>query len=101
MDELGLLLDIRCCRWSLSCCFFPIDESLDISVFGRCVYLALIARRSNHFAGTRFLKRGANHEVGEFCCNFLFCVGGLKSTTKLSFSEQILGFSRENLHILE
>lgn len=31
-------------------------------VFGRPVYLTLIARRSNKFAGTRFLKRGANCE---------------------------------------
>lgn len=32
----------------------------NINVFGRPVYLTLIARRSNQFAGTRFLKRGAN-----------------------------------------
>ncbi|XP_054263267.1 polyphosphoinositide phosphatase-like isoform X2 [Macrosteles quadrilineatus] len=33
-----------------------------VSVFGRSVYIALIARRSNKYAGTRFLKRGANFE---------------------------------------
>ncbi|XP_015787789.1 polyphosphoinositide phosphatase-like [Tetranychus urticae] len=32
----------------------------DICVFGRPIYLTLIARRSKKFAGTRFLKRGAN-----------------------------------------
>ncbi|XP_073975881.1 polyphosphoinositide phosphatase FIG4 [Rhodnius prolixus] len=32
----------------------------NISVFGRSVYVTLIARRSNKYAGTRFLKRGAN-----------------------------------------
>ena len=35
----------------------------DISVFGRSIYLTMIARRSKEFAGTRFLKRGANDEV--------------------------------------
>ena len=37
----------------------------DISVFGRPIYLTMIARRSKEFAGTRFLKRGANDEVRE------------------------------------
>lgn len=32
----------------------------DICVFGKPIYLTLIARRSNKFAGTRFLKRGAS-----------------------------------------
>eukprot|EP00123_Amoebidium_parasiticum_P009413 comp19455_c1_seq1/m.22623 comp19455_c1_seq1/g.22623 ORF comp19455_c1_seq1/g.22623 comp19455_c1_seq1/m.22623 type:complete len:638 (-) comp19455_c1_seq1:1554-3467(-) len=32
----------------------------NIDVFGRPIYLTLIARRSRHFAGARFLKRGAN-----------------------------------------
>ena len=36
---------------------------LDISVFGRSIYLTLISRRSNQFAGTRFLKRGGNASV--------------------------------------
>jgi len=35
----------------------------DISVFGRPIYLTMIARRSKEFAGTRFLKRGSNDEV--------------------------------------
>ena len=35
----------------------------NISIFGKSFYLTLIARRSNKFAGTRFLKRGANYEV--------------------------------------
>ncbi|KZS16333.1 polyphosphoinositide phosphatase [Daphnia magna] len=34
----------------------------NISLFGKSLYLTLIARRSNKFAGTRFLKRGANYE---------------------------------------
>lgn len=34
----------------------------NISVYGRSFFLTLIARRSCRYAGTRFLKRGANHE---------------------------------------
>lgn len=32
----------------------------NISIFGRSVFVCLIARRSSRFAGTRFLKRGAS-----------------------------------------
>lgn len=35
----------------------------NVSIFGRSIYVTLIARRSNKYAGTRFLKRGANNEV--------------------------------------
>ncbi|XP_064627556.1 polyphosphoinositide phosphatase-like isoform X3 [Lineus longissimus] len=34
----------------------------NINIFGKSIYMTLIARRSNRFAGTRFLKRGANCE---------------------------------------
>ncbi|KAJ8866836.1 hypothetical protein PR048_032697 [Dryococelus australis] len=34
----------------------------NMSVFGRSLYVTLLARRSSHYAGTRFLKRGANFE---------------------------------------
>ena len=44
----------------LWCLFLTVCE--DISVFGRPIYLTMIARRSKDFAGTRFLKRGANDE---------------------------------------
>ncbi|ROL45221.1 Polyphosphoinositide phosphatase [Anabarilius grahami] len=37
----------------------PTQEML---IYGRPVYVTLIARRSSRFAGTRFLKRGANCE---------------------------------------
>ncbi|CAH1788511.1 unnamed protein product [Owenia fusiformis] len=33
-----------------------------ICVYGRSLFLTIIARRSNQFAGTRFLKRGANDQ---------------------------------------
>ncbi|XP_047530610.1 polyphosphoinositide phosphatase [Vanessa atalanta] len=35
-------------------------EQSNLNIFGRPIYLTLIARRSNRYAGTRFLKRGAN-----------------------------------------
>ena len=35
----------------------------NVSLYGKSLYLTLVARRSNKFAGTRFLKRGANYEV--------------------------------------
>ena len=39
---------------------------LEISVLGRNVVITLIARRSRHFAGARFLKRGVNDMVRFF-----------------------------------
>lgn len=35
----------------------------NISIFGRSMYVTIIARRSTKYAGTRFLKRGANFDV--------------------------------------
>jgi hypothetical protein len=37
--------------------WFPV-----FSIYGRAIHVTLIARRSNRYAGTRFLKRGANME---------------------------------------
>lgn len=37
-----------------------IDQA-NISIYGRKIYITLIARRSHHFAGARFLKRGVNN----------------------------------------
>ncbi|KAG8884546.1 phosphatidylinositol-3,5-bisphosphate 5-phosphatase [Tulasnella sp. 332] len=34
----------------------------ELSVLGRMVYVTVIARRSRHFAGARYLKRGVNEE---------------------------------------
>ncbi|XP_046335599.2 polyphosphoinositide phosphatase-like isoform X2 [Haliotis rufescens] len=34
----------------------------NVNVYGKPIYLTLIGRRSNQYAGTRFLKRGANSE---------------------------------------
>ena len=32
-------------------------------MLGRVIYVTLIARRSRHYAGARYLKRGVNEEV--------------------------------------
>ena len=47
---------------------------IDISVYGKPVYLTLIARRSSYYAGARFLKRGADSNVSGWT---LKLVGGL------------------------
>ncbi|KAI3363733.1 hypothetical protein L3Q82_001349 [Scortum barcoo] len=38
------------------------DNNNELLIYGRPVHITLIARRSSKFAGTRFLKRGANCE---------------------------------------
>ncbi|KAI7880338.1 hypothetical protein K492DRAFT_130261 [Lichtheimia hyalospora FSU 10163] len=45
--------------WILPLIYGFVDQA-KISVFGRNVVITLIARRSRHFAGARFLKRGVN-----------------------------------------
>lgn len=49
-------------NWVIHIIYGFIDQS-NISVYGRPILLTLIARRSRKFAGTRFLKRGANFQV--------------------------------------
>lgn len=39
------------------------DKTSALSIYGRTVYITVIARRSRYFAGARFLKRGANDLV--------------------------------------
>lgn len=40
----------------------PSTATRQISVFGRTLTLTLVARRSRHFAGTRYRKRGINDQ---------------------------------------
>ena len=54
VDSLQNLYD-----WCLPVVHGFIDQS-SLDIFGRCVYITIIARRSRFFAGARFLKRGAN-----------------------------------------
>lgn len=35
----------------------------ELTVLGRVIFITLIARRSRHYAGARYLKRGVNDEV--------------------------------------
>jgi phosphatidylinositol 3,5-bisphosphate 5-phosphatase len=45
--------------WCLPIIHGYVDQA-NLSVYGRTVYITIIARRSRFFAGARFLKRGAN-----------------------------------------
>lgn len=44
------------------CIMHGFIDQVNISVMGKAVYITLIARRSHHFAGARFLKRGVNNQ---------------------------------------
>ena len=48
-------------EWILPIVHGFVDQS-NVSIYGQPVYVTLIARRSKKYAGTRFLKRGANNE---------------------------------------
>ncbi len=48
--------------WCLPVIHGYIDQSA-LSIYGRTVFITVIARRSRYFAGARFLKRGANDLV--------------------------------------
>ncbi|KAI9848097.1 MAG: phosphatidylinositol-3,5-bisphosphate 5-phosphatase [Sclerophora amabilis] len=45
--------------WCLPIIYGYVDQAT-LSVYGRPIYITIIARRSRYFAGARFLKRGAN-----------------------------------------
>ena len=48
-------------------------DQCNVSIYGSPVLLTLIARRSNRYAGTRFLKRGANYDVSKQCPPLHLC----------------------------
>jgi hypothetical protein len=48
--------------WILNIIHGFVDQA-NISIYGSPILLTLVARRSNRYAGTRFLKRGANFKV--------------------------------------
>ena len=52
-------VDATSSMWRLDIIHGFVDQS-KISVFGRNIFVTLIARRSRYFAGARFLKRGVN-----------------------------------------
>ncbi|CUA69205.1 Polyphosphoinositide phosphatase [Rhizoctonia solani] len=47
--------------WVIPMIYGHVDQA-KLSVFGRIIYITLIARRSRHFAGVRYLKRGVDEE---------------------------------------
>jgi hypothetical protein len=48
-------------EWYIPIIYGFVDQS-KISVYGHCILVTLIARRSNRFAGARFLKRGTSEQ---------------------------------------
>ncbi|KAI9141587.1 SacI homology domain-containing protein [Paraphysoderma sedebokerense] len=52
---------LKCSVWMVNIIHGFVDQA-KISVFGRPIYVTLIARRSRHFAGARFHKRGVNSQ---------------------------------------
>ncbi|CCF56292.1 hypothetical protein KAFR_0A08580 [Kazachstania africana CBS 2517] len=44
------------------CIIHGFIDQVNVSVMSKSVYITLIARRSHHFAGARFLKRGVNNQ---------------------------------------
>ncbi|KIY44512.1 hypothetical protein FISHEDRAFT_51229 [Fistulina hepatica ATCC 64428] len=48
-------------HWLLPLVHGHVDQA-KLTVVGRVIFITLIARRSRHFAGARFLKRGVNDE---------------------------------------
>ncbi|KXN84893.1 Polyphosphoinositide phosphatase [Leucoagaricus sp. SymC.cos] len=48
-------------HWFLPLVHGHVDQA-KLTVLGRVVFVTLIARRSRHYAGTRYLKRGVNEE---------------------------------------
>lgn len=53
--------DIAAYEWFQPIIHGFIDQA-SISIYGRKIYITIIARRSHHFAGARFLKRGVNDQ---------------------------------------
>ncbi|CAH2353689.1 polyphosphoinositide phosphatase [[Candida] railenensis] len=51
--------DIAIYEWFQPIIHGFVDQA-NISIYGKKIYITIIARRSHHFAGARFLKRGVN-----------------------------------------
>lgn len=51
--------DIATYEWFQPIIHGFIDQA-NISIYGKMIYITILARRSHHFAGARFLKRGVN-----------------------------------------
>lgn len=73
----------------------------NLCIYGRSVYVTIIARRSSKYAGTRFLKRGANFEV---CNDYIWRYQILKLmrfiylkwiNKLISFNKGIVGYQED------
>ncbi|RKP11457.1 SacI homology domain-containing protein, partial [Piptocephalis cylindrospora] len=92
----------RSSDWGIPIIFGFVDQA-KIDVFGRFLYITLIARRSRHYAGARFHKRGlndqgyvANDVETEQIVQDAQCTGfphpgwsGSKGTTQAGFSAHV------------
>ena len=65
-------MSVSCALLKLYC--ITIYTLVEISIYGRSIYVTLIARRSRKYAGTRFLKRGMNDEVWLTCTGTILFV---------------------------
>ncbi|KAF9511296.1 hypothetical protein BS47DRAFT_1395206 [Hydnum rufescens UP504] len=63
VDAFGQNGDATKSHWVLPLIYGHVDQA-KLTVLGRVIFVTLIARRSRHFAGARYLKRGVNEEAG-------------------------------------
>ncbi|KAF9649675.1 hypothetical protein BDM02DRAFT_3094328 [Thelephora ganbajun] len=61
MAPFSTLSDAAKVHWLLPMIHGHVDQA-KLTVLGRVVFITLIARRSRHYAGARYLKRGVNDE---------------------------------------
>lgn len=60
MEEFRAVIgDLSASYWVLPFIHGSFQQKM-FSIFGRTLYMTLVARRSRHYAGTRYLKRGVN-----------------------------------------
>ncbi|RUS21146.1 hypothetical protein BC937DRAFT_93466 [Endogone sp. FLAS-F59071] len=84
--------------WILPIIYGFVDQA-KISVFGRNVFVTLIARRSRHFAGARFLKRGVNDKGYVANDVELEQIVAEMSTTSFHTPDRLFGNPRYTSHV--
>ncbi|XP_019459121.1 PREDICTED: phosphoinositide phosphatase SAC2-like isoform X2 [Lupinus angustifolius] len=57
----GIQNDLQNTSWTVAL-VYGFFKQVDLSISGREINLTIIARRSKHYAGTRYLKRGVNEK---------------------------------------
>src|SRR5258708_2022645 len=77
------------------------DYELALNVFGRRVYITIIARRSRFFAGARFLKRGANDLVSNYhLLHLRIYLIGLRATSPMMSKQNRSFLNYSILHFM-